>query len=178
MIGAYFTHGPQAGKLAFSSFARLPKAGAKPGTQSGAARVARHGLQEGDLGAFDSDVLLTFIWELAGKPSDAAADWRREIPLEVWLDNYSVHKSERVKAELPRLEAAQVRLRYLPAYCPELSGIEPIWQEVKYRQVRIRSYKKVGDLKLAVEQALAFKAAELQEAVRLEKAAKLPVGTA
>ena len=80
------------------------------------------------------------------------------------VDNYSVHRSERVRAEAPRLAAAGIHLFYLPAYSPELSRMEPVWQDVKYQGLPIRSYEQVGMLKRAVETALATKAIELRAA--------------
>lgn len=172
MIGGYFTHGPLAGEFSFVSYAQIPKSTAKTARKTLAEQAAKHGVEEDALGVIDSDVLLAFVWQLAGRPPEAPADWQRARPLEVWLDNYSVHKSQRVKDELPQLEAAKIRLCYLPAYCPDLSGIEPIWQDVKYRGMRTRSHKSVGELKAAVDVALARKAIELRES------AKSLVGTA
>lgn len=102
----------------------------------------------------------------AGRPADAPADWRRERPLWYVLDNYSVHRSELVRAETPRLAAAGIHLFYLPAYSPELSRIEPVWQDVKYHWLPVRSYAELGDLKRAVDQALARKATDLRSARR------------
>lgn len=84
--------------------------------------------------------------------------------LDVVLDNYSVHKSQVVTDACPHLEAANVHLVYLPAYCPELSGIEPVWNDLKQHQLRTRSYTRVRDLKQAVEAAFARKADQLQHA--------------
>jgi putative transposase len=111
----------------------------------------------------DSEVFLAFVWLVAGRPVEAAAGWRRERPLVVVLDNYSVHKSQRVKTELTALTAANIRLFYLPAYRPELSRIEPLWQDVKYRKLTTRSHAQLGNLKQAVEVALARKAIELRQ---------------
>jgi len=166
VIGGYFTAGPLAGEFSFVSYAQIPKSTAQPARKTVAEQAAKHGVAAEALGVIDSDVLLAFVWLLAGRPPEAPADWQRERPLEVWLDNYSVHKSQRVKEELPRLEAAKIRLCYLPAYCPDLSGIEPIWQDVKYRGMQMRSHKSVGELKAAVDVALARKAIELRESVK------------
>jgi hypothetical protein len=50
----------------------------------------------------------------------------------------------------------------LPAYSPKLSKIEPIWNDIKHHQIPIRSYTQLGDLKRAVEAALARKAGLLR----------------
>ena len=77
------------------------------------------------------------------------------------LDNYSVHNSQAVEEALPQLAAANVFLFYLPAYSPQLSEIEPIWNSVKHHAMPVRSYTVAGDLKRAVEEALARKAQAL-----------------
>lgn len=166
VIGGYFSHGPRAGEFRFATFARVPLPEKRP---DGAWRkpladvAAEHGLQEEDLGTIDSEAFLAFVWSLAGRPVDAAAwRWRRERPLMVVVDNYSVHTSERVRLERRALEAADVYLVYLPAYSPKLSRIEPHWKVTKYYDLRRRSYASLGDLKTAVETALAKRAIELR----------------
>ena len=164
-VGAHFTHGPLAGDFQFVSYASLPKSQAKQPLPV-AVQAAKHGLTEEAVGKIDSEVLLAFLWTVAGRPADAGEGWRRERPLWYVLDNYSAHKSERVRAELPRLAAAGIHLFYLPAYSPELSRMEAVWQDVKYQGLPVRSYDRLGTLKGAVDQALACKAIELQAARR------------
>lgn len=160
-IGAHFTHGPRAGELQFVSYASLPQSHAKQPAPV-AEQAAKHGLTPEEVGKIDSEVLLAFLWTAAGRPAGAPAGWRRERPLWYVLDNYSAHKSDRVKAEAPLLEAAGVHLFSLPAYSPELSRIEAVWQDVKYRGLPVRSYAQLGTLKTAVDTALACKAIELR----------------
>ena len=78
------------------------------------------------------------------------------------LDNYWVHISERVRAECPALVRAGVILWYLPAYSPELSAIEPIWQHIKHQEIQRHSYEQVGALKQVVDGALTRKAEALR----------------
>ena len=164
VIGGYFSHGPQAGKFRFATFAAVP---GMPRSADGTPRkpleqlAAAHGLTEEDLGIIDSEVFLAFLWQLAGRPLEAPADWRRERPLMVVVDNYSVHKSERVRWERRLLEAADVYLVYLPPYTPDLSRIEAQWKVAKYHYLVRRSYKQLGELKPAVEIALLERAIEL-----------------
>jgi hypothetical protein len=165
VIGGYFSHGPQQGEFRFAAFARVPEP--KPradGTRSKSWEqvAAEHGLTADDLGVINSDVFLAFVWQLAGRPSTAPETWRRERPLMVVVDNYSVHKSERVRWEQRKLAAADVYLVYLPAYSPELSRIEPHWKITKYYGLPQRSYTSLGDLKQAVETALVRRAMELR----------------
>lgn len=181
-IGGYFSAGPSAGKFVFETRASIPKKKpskqveeptsptkrrrrrktAAPAPQSG---QNRWHLAPEEIGAIDAQVFLGFIWQqVAGRPAGAGADWRREVPVAVVLDNYSVHKSDRVKAEIPLLEAAGVYFFYLPAYSPKLSQIEPIWQAVKYKEMPERSFDELFRLKRAVEAALADKARRLAAA--------------
>ena len=95
----------------------------------------------------------TLPWQgerhVAVRPDHAPMDWRRVRPLVVVVDNYQAHKSDRVKAELSHLQAADIYLFYLPAYSPELSEIEPIWNDVKYHGLPQCSYQALGDLGFA-----------------------------
>lgn len=80
----------------------------------------------------------------------------------VVIDNYTVHKSNRVTWERRQLEAADVYLVYLSACSPELSRIESHWKSTKYYDLSTRSFTRRGDLKVAVEAALARRAINLR----------------
>ena len=101
--------------------------------------AAAHGVEAEWVGPIDSGRFLSFVWRVAGRPPLALVSWRRACPLVIVLDNYSVHKSQAVKAALPALEAANIFLFYLPAYSPELSEIEPIWRSVQGHGIPYRS---------------------------------------
>ncbi len=108
VIGGYFSHGPQAGDFQFASFASLPKP--RPTKEAIteeelARRATTQGLTREDVGVIDSEVFLGFVWQLAGRPLAASTQWKRERPLAVVVDNYSVHKGDRGRAELPALQA-------------------------------------------------------------------------
>lgn len=162
-IGAHFTHGPNAGHFAYQTWAALPKRRTKRQRKTPDAIAAAHGLTADEVGAIDAARFLAFVWQVAGRPHDAAAMWQRERPLMIVLDNYSVHKSKTVAEMHPRLAAAGVTLLYLPSYCPELSAIEPVWNDVKQHHLPRRSFEQVADLKYAVDDALARKADQLQQ---------------
>lgn len=164
VIGAYFTHGPEAGRLEYQSWAVLPKSRARRPRTTPEERAAAHGLPLEAVGPIDAERVVAFLWQVAGRPTDAAPTWRRARPLVIALDNYSVHKSQTILAAQPLLAAANVELVYLARYCPEQSGIEPVWNDVKQHQIPIRSYAQVADLKHAVDDALARKAQLLQHA--------------
>jgi transposase len=163
-IGAYFTHGPRAGHLETKTWAALPKSRAKKRQPTLAEQAAAHGLREEDVGPIDAARFVAFIWQVAQRPQGAPAPWRRERPLWIVLDNYSVHTSQTVAQTRPAWPAAGIELVYLPAYCPELSAIEPIWNDTKQHHLPTRSFSQVAQAKSAVETALAAKAQRLREA--------------
>jgi len=158
VIGAYFTHGPDAGRLVYRSWAGLPKSRAKHPRTTPEERAAAHGLTVDAVGPIDAERLVAFLWQVAGRPAAAGPTWRRPRPLVIALDHYSVHTSQTLLAAQPQLAAASVELVYLARYCPEQSGIEPVWNDVKQHQIPIRSFAQVADLKHAVDAALARKA--------------------
>ena len=162
-IGAHFTDGPEAGRFEYQSWAVLPKSQAKQPRKTPAERAAAQGLTRAEVGPIDAERVLDFLWRIAGRPAEAAEAWKRGRPLLVVLDNYSVHRCAVVVAAVPALAAAAVHLVYLPKYCPELSAIEPDWNDVKQHHLPQRSFERVVDLKRAVDAALAERAAEIQE---------------
>jgi hypothetical protein len=162
-IGGYFSHGPLAGRLVCQTFAQLPPH-ARKAKRKTADEVARgYGLAPQEVGAIDADRFVSFLWHLSGRPLDAPADWKRERPLVIKIDNYSVHKSQMVKDAIPALEKADIFLTYLPSYCPQLSEIEPIWNDVKHHHLPKRSHSEVADLKAAVDRGLQEKAQKLAQ---------------
>ncbi len=164
VVGAYFTHGPEAGRLGYKRWAVLPKSRAKTPRTTPEERAAAHGLTVEEVGPIDAERPVAVLWQVAGRPADAAPTWRRARPLVIALDNYSVHTSQTVVAAQPLLAAANVALVYLARYCPAQSGIEPVWNDVKRHHIPIRSFERVADLKQAVDDALAHKAHLLQHA--------------
>jgi hypothetical protein len=160
-LGVFFSHGPQAGRFLSETYAAVPKSRAKKPRRTLCEIAAQHGLSEQEIGTLDAARLLAFIWKAAGRPLAAANGWRRERPLVIALDNYSVHKSQVIQEALPNLQAADVFLFWLPSYSPQLSEIEPIWNDVKHHRLTRRSYSLLGDLKRAADDALQRKADEL-----------------
>jgi hypothetical protein len=109
-------------------------------------------------GKVDAAVLLDFLWHdvagLATAVGEVPTGHRRARPLVVVLDNYSVHRSKAVTAMLPALADVGVRLFFLPPYSSELNRIEPLWRQVKYHDLPVRSYQTLEALQIAVETAL------------------------
>jgi len=160
-IGAYFSHGPLSGRFEFETYATVPKSRAKKARRTLSEQAAAHGLSVEEIGPIASERVVQFLWKIAGRPRVHPEEWRRERPLFLWLDNYSVHKSERLRQEEAALNRAGIYLCYLPSYSPELSKIEAVWQDVKHHEMTRRSYEELHALKRAVEEALAKKAADL-----------------
>ena len=161
-IGGYISHGPDAGTFRYGVYACLPKAKSKKQRKSPEEIAASYGLSLCEVGPINSARFLAFLWQLAGRPAVDASDWKRVRPLHIVLDNYSVHKGEPVKAAQAQLEAANIHLFYLPAYSPQLSEIEPIWQAVKHHEMQTRSHTQIKAMKQYVEQSLANKAEALK----------------
>lgn len=163
-IGAYFSQGPMAGRFAFETYASLPKSRAKKQRKTPEQIAAAQDLTTAEVGPIDSVRFLAFVWRVAGRPEISPTDWKRERPLYIVLDNYSVHTGQPVQEAIPALEAANVFFFYLPSYRPEMSEIEPIWNAIKHHEMPVRSHSQVKDLKSAVDAALTKKAEALQAA--------------
>jgi hypothetical protein len=174
VIGAYFSHGPNSGRFEFESRVSVPQSKAKAPRKTPQERAEAHGIEAGAVGKIDAEVFLSFVWTLAGRPPGAEGPWKRERPLVIVLDNYSVHKCEPVEDEIPRLAVADIHFFYLPSYTPEMSAIEPVWQDVKHHELTKRSHGKLGALQHDVCTALHAKATKLHA---LHQSCQLPCGT-
>lgn len=161
VIGAYFSHGPLAGRFCYESFATLPKYAREAKRKTPEQVAQSFGLTTEETGPIDAERFISFVWRTAGRPDLCTSNWKRDRPLMIALDNYQVHRCQAVKDIQETWERADIHLVYLPAYCPELSEIEPIWNDVKHNQMTTRSYQKLDELKRAVDQALARKAEQL-----------------
>ena len=175
-IGVLFTHGSQAGRFEFETRVSLPRSRAKKPRKTPEEIAAQHGVGLHEIGSIDAHCFLAFVWRIAGRPVDAPVNWRREVPLYIVLDNYSVHKCQVVKDAMAALEAANVYLFYLPSYSPELSDIEPVWNDVKHHRITTRSYGQAGCLKRGVDAGLYDEAERLRLAYA-QTAASVPQPT-
>ncbi len=108
-------------------------------------------------GRYDATAHLAFVQRVA---AGSRADRR---PCIVVLDNYSVHHSQMVKAALPALTKTNIHFWYLPPYSPELNAIEPVWRQLKYQDLPIRSHPTDQALQAAVETALQDRATRLRK---------------
>lgn len=66
------------------------------------------------------------------------------------MDNYSLHKSRAVTAEILKWEAQGLYFFYLPPYSPELNLIEPEWIRVKTHELAGRMFDWEYDLIIAI----------------------------
>jgi len=112
-----------------------------------------------DQGTYDAVAHLRFVRQVvAGLPADAPPEYRRSRPCVIVLDNYAVHRSRVVTAELPALQAQGIEFYFLPSYSPELNAIEPLWRQIKYQDLPERSYVTAVALQTAVDGALTKRA--------------------
>lgn len=137
-------------------------------TRAGPARRLVWASRRSSQGRLDSAAFLDFVCrdvaELPAAWDALPPDYVRARPCTIVLDNYSVHRSKAVRAAAPVLAKAGVTFSFLPPYSPELSEIEPVWRHVKYTDLATRSYADGAALHAAVDDALAARAAALQDA--------------
>jgi len=114
-------------------------------------------------GRYDAVAHLAFVRQIADGDRIPATSARRARPCVVVLDNYSVHHSRAVKDALPDLEAAGITFCFLTPYSPELNPIEPVWRQIKYQALPVRSHPTDTALQVAVDAALTTYANRLRE---------------
>jgi putative transposase len=79
-----------------------------------------------------------------------ALPWAK-VPRVVALDNASLHTSQVVRQARRGLAAAGIYLYFLPPYSPELNEIEPVFRQVKYQEIPVRSHPTRSGLRESVE---------------------------
>ena len=79
-----------------------------------------------------------------------ALPWAK-LPRVVVLDNASLHTSKIIRCARRRLAAAGIYLYFLPPYSPELNEIEPVFRQVKYQEIPVRSHTTRAGLRESVE---------------------------
>src|ERR671916_478324 len=101
-------------------------------------------------------------WDWIGKPRAFTAEDFVEfllerppcpVPLVIVLDNASLHRSQAVRAALPRLWARRIYFCFLPAYSPELNAIERCFRVIKHDELPARVYTPLAALEAAVDEA-------------------------
>jgi hypothetical protein len=76
-------------------------------------------------------------------------------PTTLVIDNAPVHGSASFEAMLPKWEANNLFLWFLPPYSPELNLIELLWKQIKYRWMPIDAYDSLETLSQALDSILA-----------------------
>lgn len=66
----------------------MPQSRAKKPRKSSEERAREQGLTPEQIGKTDGERFAGFVWKVAGRPADAAPDWKRERPLFIALDTY------------------------------------------------------------------------------------------
>jgi len=70
------------------------------------------------------------------------------------LDNYSLHKSKKVKEKISEWSQKGLEFFYLPPYSSEMNLIETEWHQIKIHELAGRIFEDEYDLSLAVQQAI------------------------
>lgn len=92
-----------------------------------------------------------FIKILDWLAQKAEIEWQETGKITVIvMDNYSLHKSRIVKAEIPKWESKKLNFFYLPSYSPELNLIEPEWSQIKTHELAGRMFNWEYDLIKAI----------------------------
>jgi putative transposase len=101
-------------------------------------------------------------WDWIGKPRAFTAEDFIEfllqrppcpVPLVIVLDNASLHRSQAVRAALPRLWARGSYCFFLPPYSPELNAIERSFRTIQQDDLTARVYTPLAALETAVAEA-------------------------
>ena len=68
----------------------------------------------------------------------------------VVMDNASIHRSDEFEDRLPEWEEQGLRIKYIPAYSPELNLIEILWRRIKYDWLPFSAYQCLNALREAL----------------------------
>ena len=83
-------------------------------------------------------------------------------PTVLVLDNASVHRAACVQARQAEWTARSLRLRFLPAYCPELNKIELLWHRCKHYWLKPADYESDASLLESLTRLLPLVGKELR----------------
>lgn len=81
------------------------------------------------------------------------AAYRRAVKLLIFLDNYTIHKSQQTPAWLQRF-GNRIGHHYLPSYSPEHNVIGRLWMQMHDHVTRNHRHPTMEDLVRAFEQSL------------------------
>jgi len=72
----------------------------------------------------------------------------------VIIDNATIHKSKKFKAQIGKWYQCGLLIRFLPTYSPELNLIEILWRKIKYEWMPFSAYQSLKHLNQALEHIL------------------------
>lgn len=97
-------------------------------------------------------------------------DWQAEKPKEdfeksgiitiIVQDNYTVHKSKKVKEKEKEWQTKGLEFFFLSSYSPELNKIEPEWHQLKTHELAARMFEDEYELAQAVIRGIEARAAK------------------
>ena len=76
-------------------------------------------------------------------------------PTTLVIDNAPVHGSKLFEMMIPKWEAMNLFLWFLPPYSPELNLIEILWKQIKYRWLPLDAYESFENLSSSLDSILA-----------------------
>ena len=76
-------------------------------------------------------------------------------PTTLVIDNAPIHGSAAFELEIPKWEARNLSLWFLPPYSPELNLIEILWKQIKYRWMPTEAYESLESLSNCLDRILA-----------------------
>lgn len=111
------------------------------------------------IGSFTQDNFINIL----DKEAREAAQNRAKTGADtiIVLDNYSIHKSNQVRAKEREWQSLGLYLFFLPTYSPELNLIEGEWHQIKTHEISGRMFEDEYDLVQAVKESLRHRSAQV-----------------
>lgn len=139
----------------------------KKGQQKEIKQTKRRGKRLNIIGIFEKNVSFDYGLILGSIKSDVyikIMDWQAEKAQEdfqefgiitiIVQDNYTVHKSKKVKEKEKEWQKKGLEFFFLSSYSPELNKIEPEWHQLKTHELAARMFEDEYDLAQAVIQGI------------------------
>lgn len=135
----------------------------RKGEQKEIKQTKRRGRRLNIIGIFEKNTSFEYGLVLGGIKTDIylkIMDWQAEKAQEYFQkngiitviiqDNYTVHKSKKVKEKEKEWKEKGLELFFLSSYSPELNKIEPEWHQLKTHELSGRMFEDEYDLAQAV----------------------------
>ncbi|WP_245602852.1 IS630 family transposase [Gloeothece verrucosa] len=157
----------------FSLWSSVSYTYVKKGKQKEIKQTKRRGRRLNIIGIFEKDVSFEYGLVLGSIKSDIyikIMDWQAEKPKEdfeksgiitiIVQDNYTVHKSKKVKEKEKEWQTKGLEFFFLSSYSPELNKIEPEWHQLKTHELAARMFEDEYELAQAVIRGIEARAAK------------------